>query len=84
MKKYRKKPLEVEAIQFTDNAAVLAAIPEAKNWLAWLDGNNEWNLDIPTPEGFMTDAQGSWIIKGIEDEFYPCKASIFDATYEEA
>jgi len=25
---------------------------------------------------------GDWIIKGVEGEFYPCKPSIFEKTYE--
>lgn len=25
---------------------------------------------------------GDWIVKGIADEFYPCEASVFAATYE--
>lgn len=33
-------------------------------------------------EGTMTFGPGEWVIRGVEGEFYPCKASIFDATYE--
>lgn len=25
---------------------------------------------------------GDWIIKGVKGEFYPCKAEIFEATYD--
>jgi hypothetical protein len=25
---------------------------------------------------------GDWVIKGVEGEFYPCKPSIFAATYD--
>lgn len=25
---------------------------------------------------------GDWVIRGVKGEFYPCKADIFDATYE--
>jgi hypothetical protein len=25
---------------------------------------------------------GDWLIRGVAGEFYPCKADIFDATYE--
>lgn len=26
--------------------------------------------------------EGDWIIRGVAGEFYPCKPSIFEATYE--
>lgn len=39
-------------------------------------------LVIETPEGFMTANPGDWIIKGVEDEVYPCAESIFTKTYD--
>lgn len=36
---------------------------------------------IHTLEGSMRADVGDWIIKGIQGEFYPCKADIFEATY---
>jgi hypothetical protein len=39
-------------------------------------------LDIPTLEGVMQAQPGDWIIRGVEDELYPCKPSIFEASYE--
>ena len=41
--------------------------------------NHGW---IDTLEGGHTVCPGDWIIKGIEGEFYPCKDTIFQATYE--
>lgn len=38
-------------------------------------------LRIPTLEGTMTAEPGAWIIRGTEDEFYPCKDSVFQAKY---
>jgi len=43
---------------------------------------DKMGLLIPTLEGLMIGAQGDWIIKGIKGEIYPCKADIFEATYE--
>lgn len=37
---------------------------------------------ILTPEGELFARPGDWIVKGIEGEIYPVKASVFDATYE--
>jgi len=37
---------------------------------------------IRTLEGDMEVSPGDWIITGIANERYPCKAHIFEATYE--
>ena len=39
-------------------------------------------LEIPTLEGVMKANVGDYIIKGVRGEFYPCKADIFEETYE--
>ena len=38
---------------------------------------------IDTLEGGHTVCPGDWIIKGVQGEYYPVKASIFRETYEE-
>jgi len=37
---------------------------------------------IDTLEGGHIVCPGDWIITGIQGEYYPCKPSIFDKTYE--
>jgi hypothetical protein len=37
---------------------------------------------ISSLEGWMRAEIGDWIIRGVEGEFYPCKPSVFAATYE--
>ena len=79
--KFRKKPVVIEAMQFTD---------EAKNrvfnwvsctrWAGVLDGKPV--LYIQTLEGDHRADLGDWIIKGVKGEFYPCKPDIFAKTYE--
>lgn len=39
-------------------------------------------IEIETLEGTMLADIGDYIIKGIQDEFYPCKPDIFEQTYE--
>lgn len=41
-------------------------------------------LYIETLEGTMIAEVGDYIIKGVQNEFYPCKPDIFKQTYEEA
>ena len=43
---------------------------------------NDDTLLIKTLEGNMTACIGDYIIKGIKGEFYPCRADIFELTYE--
>lgn len=40
-------------------------------------------LVIPTLEGAMAADIGSYIIKGVKGEYYPCRGDIFEDTYEE-
>jgi hypothetical protein len=84
--KYIKKPVEIEAVQFTRN-----------NWDEVKDFTNqtahsltiEKHINgiayciIPTLEGQHKATEGDWIIKGVKGEFYPCKPDIFNMTYEE-
>lgn len=81
MKKYRKKPVEIEAVQLTDNDGQIV------DWITRYSGNarinNFYQIEIVTLEGTMTAFPGDWIIRGVQGEFYPCKPDIFKATYEE-
>lgn len=49
------------------------------------NGTPEGNMyfEIETLEGTMRASLGDYVIKGIANEFYPCKPDIFLATYEE-
>lgn len=84
---YRKRPIEVEAVQlrwdtwseicdFAGVGKLTDGKPEGK-----LDGER-LGLLIPTLEGLMEATEGDWIIRGVQGELYPCKPDIFTATYE--
>lgn len=78
VRKYRKKPIVIHAIQFKGNdAECMAFCSVARDPI-----DTKPNLVIPTLEGEMICNYGDWIIKGINDEFYPCKPDIFEKTYE--
>ena len=84
MAKYRKKPIEVEAVQFTrknideviklTNGGIEIKIEKRINW--------KMTGEIETLEGTMKVNENDYIIKGIRCEFYPCKPDIFEETYE--
>lgn len=40
------------------------------------------SLIIKTLEGQMLASPGDYVIKGIKNEFYPCKSDIFELTYD--
>lgn len=79
MTKFRKKPVEIEAVQWLGDSTVEA--------IRDLDSENRIirfnrTLKIKTLEGTLTARHGDWIIRGVKGELYPCKPDIFDATYE--
>jgi len=82
VQKFRKKPVVIEAVQFTDN------VDEVEQFVGKeLKGNMNGSgsvqeLLIETLEGGMHALTGDWIIKGVNGEFYPCKPDIFEKTYE--
>lgn len=88
--KFRKKPVVIDAIQFTEDAD--RNDDRESGLFPWLDdaGLDYWYDDqygqivIPTLEGDMHASVGDWIIRGVQGEFYPCKPDIFEATYEAA
>jgi hypothetical protein len=88
--KYRKKPVVIEAVQWTghNEAELTAFYPGA---FYSLESDAAWNAGIAPPvfsvkittlEGVMTASPGDYIIKGVSGEFYPCKPDIFEKTYE--
>jgi hypothetical protein len=80
MPKFRKKPVVIEAVQFTgDNAHEVWQLCAAAEFHNNMPGTF---MLIKTLEGNMVADPGDWIIRGVKGEFYPCKPDIFAATYE--
>lgn len=78
VKKYIKKPVTIEAIQYTgDNADDIKKF--ITNHCILL---NNGKIIIDTLEGNIYASIGDYIIKGIAGEFYPCKPDIFNKTYD--
>lgn len=86
---YRKKPIIIEAFQWTGG-------PDQKEDPEWIRGMLEAGtiesyrdpekmavvLRIKTLEGVMTVSPGDFIILGVNGEVYPCKPDIFHKTYD--
>ncbi len=82
--KYRKKPIEVDAIQFTGHN--VAEIWDAFG-TAGIYGPTEKNPDhliLTTTHGDPAPARvGDWVVPDSRpDTFYPIKPDVFAATYE--
>jgi len=80
VKKYVKKPIPVEAIQWTgDNFDELEDFAGNNIWV------DEGHLFVMTLEGAFKSKNktGDYLIKGIRGEFYICEKDIFEETYEE-
>jgi len=84
VKKYRKRPVQVEALEWgADTTAEEVMAFMGVKTLQFGGRYGEPELIIQTLEGPMYASAGDFIIKGIAGEFYPCKPSIFAATYDE-
>lgn len=88
MAKYRKKPVVIDAFLWTagsdqkeDPEWVIDAINEGE--IELVSSRNEYvQMRIVTLEGIMIANRGDYIIQGVNGEIYPCKAEIFEKTYE--
>ncbi|SHY98543.1 Uncharacterised protein [Mycobacteroides abscessus subsp. abscessus] len=96
IRRFRKKPVEIEAMQWPDGdddsydaQCQRAAI---HRWI-WGNGGKTWvvirkhaepdvHVVVETLEGNMRIGNGDWIIRGVAGEFYPCKPDIFEQTYD--
>lgn len=80
MKKYRKKPIIIEAKQFFWREVEPDFRGDIKDSPVYFESNKYY---INTLEGRMEVSDGDWIIKGVKGEFYPCKPDIFAMSYDE-
>ena len=93
MAKYRKKPIVVEAIQWTgsnlEEIRNFVGSDLIENYIKHFDIERTLikqtlsGIAINTLKGTMIVNYGDYIIKGVNNEFYPCKPDIFEQTYEE-
>jgi hypothetical protein len=93
--KYRKKPVEIEAFQFTEEAMESYYSDNWPDWLCAAFKNQErsdkariWQKNSSdqwmcgTLEGPHEITFNDWIIQGVKGEIYPCKPDIFEMTYD--
>lgn len=86
MAKYKKKPVEIEAFQYTGDLKDRYGGWLAPAWAVKAFGENVMYYDGPelyikTLEGDHHVSVGDFIIQGVHGELYPCKPDIFEKTY---
>lgn len=84
--KFRKKPVEIEAEQYTgmNTPQGVEFVTGIELGTAWPGDPDEQVAIIRTLEGNMIVNPGDWVITGIKGERYPCKPDIFQVTYEQS
>lgn len=90
MKKFRKIPVEVKAVQLLDNREsvneclnfVLNSDHLSSDWLKDLNYNEVNRGEGLWIKGSVTAIYGDWIIKDTDGEFYTLKPDAFEKTYE--
>ena len=80
VRKFRKKPVVVEAVRYQNQWQLHRAFPDIKISI-WLKGTQTVVI-LDTLEGKMEISEWDYIIKGIKGEYYPCKPDIFEESYE--
>jgi hypothetical protein len=81
IKRFVKKPIPIQAIQYlTENVnQVSKFIGDFPHKII----ESDQLIVISTLEGDHLVRHGDYVIKGIYDEFYPCKPDIFEDSYTE-
>lgn len=80
--KFRKKPVVIDAIPYDGtNKDEIKYFTQGGCYTDVTDSENP-KFIIQTLEGIHIASVGDYIIKGVKNEFYPCKPDIFAQTYE--
>ena len=79
--KYRKKPVVIDAIQWTgDN---YPDVFEFTAGYAYPTKSHSDTLAVSTLEGEVMATNGCYIIRGVNGDYFPCQEAVFKKTYEQ-
>lgn len=82
LKRYRRRPAEVEAVQL-DPQNAFDLLDEFGGELEMTDYGTPTALLFPTLGGVMRVEVGDYIVRVDDAEYYSCKGLIFEKIYEE-
>lgn len=90
--RFRKKPVEIEATQFTREIAEAYVLDKTPLPMGVeiirstchppTRKVQSYHAVIKTLDGTLHVSDGDWIITGVKGERYPCRPDIFESTYE--
>ena len=91
--KFRKRPVVIDAYQWFEVSPYVEGVVRDVDYYRTpeLDGQTackhcgvilHWHGWIDTLEGGHIVCPSDWVITGVQGEKYPCKNSVFIATYE--
>lgn len=84
IKKAKKKPVEIEYIQYKgiENKQEICDWTKGKAHSFYDDANFDILFGIDTLEGTLLVSENDYIVKGVQGEFYAVKPEIFKQTYD--
>lgn len=86
--KFRKKPVVIEAVKWTGfnrdelNYFIWETDSPDKERHSYAEDGTLLIKTLESGHGVHTATVGDMIIRGVENEYYPCKPDIFEKTYE--
>lgn len=88
MPRFKKRPMEIEAIQFRGPNSIepdenpLPALPHGVIWKTI--GTQYLRPVLKTLEGDIVLLSGDWVVTGFNGHRFSCKPDIFESVYEPA
>lgn len=87
-RKFRKKPVVIEAVKWTGlnhqeiNDFIWETDPPEKERHGYAEDGTLLIKTLESGHGMHTATIGDMIIRGVNNDYYPCKPDIFEKTYE--
>lgn len=80
--KYKKKPVVIEAIQWTRGMARRPIIDFTNNLVMMDDIEETFFVYDRLHDTWVQFEYDDWIIRGVQGEYYPCKPDVFEESYD--
>lgn len=82
MARYRKRPVEIEAVRWTEDMPMRELIDFTNGLVQLNDVDRVFRVYDRLHDTWVSFGYGDWIIRGVQGELYPCRDDIFRQTYE--
>lgn len=83
MPRFRRKPTEIEAVQFDGTAESARALNDfSDGYVSMSLIGDRVLVSVETPSGDVLVEPGDWIVEEGPDDYRPVKPDVFAATYE--